>query len=148
MTFPVSTVPNAIGQILTLAGSAVPTDTLVVYGSPREYEAANVVLVTGWQTVETPASLADYPSFQLEEVYEVEGMIRCYQGDLNQTATMTSATGIKTALQSAIRSDPTLAGNVRAAWWSSEVGRTGITDRGGVATEIEFSIHCEARISH
>lgn len=148
MSFPTTTVPGAIAQLVTLASAAVPKGTVVTYGTPREYSAPNVIIFTGWQGVESPASLRDAPSFQLEEVYEIEGIVRAYEGDLNQLATMATALALKTVVQSAIRNDPTLAGNVRAAWWSSEVARTGQTDRGGVATEIEFAIHCEARISH
>lgn len=147
MTFATTTIPNAITALLAVIEAAVPTGTQVSDGAPVEYTAPNAVYIDGWTSNQAPASLAASPSFQVEEDYEIEGTIRAYQGDVDQAASRTTAFALFKAIQTGIRADPRLGGAVRVAWITKNDGAQGGTDIGGVATEIDFAVHCEARIS-
>jgi hypothetical protein len=103
--------------------------------------------LTGWENEHSPATLGGGPrGFQVEEVYDLTGLIRCFRGDSIVTA-RTQALLIFAAVEAQVRADPQLGGAIRVCWITRSTGKLGPTNKGGTACEIDFALHCEARIT-
>lgn len=146
-----TTVGDAINAFVTLVTNAcAPLDSTIQVcdGPPVRYLAEDYVLIRGWDyEMQEPASLGGGPNgFQIEEHYEITGLIRSYRGDSVQADTRARALAIFAAIQQAVRTDPSLGGVIRVCWMDKGTGTQGPTSHGGTACEIDFALHCEARL--
>jgi hypothetical protein len=117
---------------------------LVVDGEPIAYVADNYLAVTGFK--DHAIEWHGLGNLRQAETYSITGVIRCYSGDANPTATRALAAQLQNAVQLAFISDPTANGAVRVWHLASSELTQGDTDNGWAA-EIEFEIGCEATIT-
>jgi hypothetical protein len=151
-------VPQAIAGFLAVChaaidpdrtlGGAVPQNVGVFDGDPVEGQQVGAyVQVSGWDTtMREPATFGAPDFFTIEEQFDITGTVWAFVGQGAQAASRAQALLVFASVETALRSDPTLGGAVRAAWLNRHVGTQGVTAQGGTGTQIEWSCHCEARI--
>lgn len=145
MTSPNSSISRVIPALVTLFADNVPAGVSVYLADPRVYVSQGYVALTGWKGEMEPKTLGGNGGFKIDEAYNVEGVIRAAEGDTNAAGTLDTAFSIFTAIQDALYADSTIGGICRFSWFREVNGEMGATDKGGVATEITFTIYVEFR---
>lgn len=147
-----TTVGDAITAFIALVTNAcagLDPNIQVTDGPPIKYLANDYVTIRGWEfNIEEPATLGGGPNgFQVEEHYDILGQLRSWRGESVQADSRSQALAMFAAIQLAVRNDPTLGGVIRVCWLDKGTGTQGVTSHGGTACEIEFALHCEARLT-
>jgi hypothetical protein len=130
-------------------GGQVPHGVGVFDADPKAGQPdAAFVQVAGWQiTMRDPATFGALDFFTIEEQFDITGIVWAYAGDSSQSVSRLAALTIFQTVEAAVRADPTLGNTVRVCWFSHHAGAQGVTAQGGTGTQIDWALHCEARIS-
>lgn len=142
-----SAIPGALANVLSIATSALPSDTTVYYGSELPAYSAPLTFqiseITGDQV---PAEIG--PQYRREETFNLVCSLIAYTGGVPDfPSQLQSLMASFVLLSRAIANNPNLSGAVRFA----QVGNFQITPEtdanGQSATTLDFAIRCEARVT-
>lgn len=151
-----SAIPGTIDDLITVFGTAAPTDTnnepimvwfgaeLGVFTSPTTIEINGVDPVTReWAVLG--------PDYTIEEHFSVKCKISVFSGLATSLqdfiATKNLVFGVWNALEMAVANNPTLDGNVRLAWFDECMYEPSQDAAGQACGEITWVVKCEARVS-
>lgn len=137
-----SSIPAAVDALLALAGSQLP-NVQIVEGELGTYVAAEQFIVLDVIGEEQPATIGPIPR-RFNEAYGITCLVRTYAGDMDMKTRRARALTMKDAIRDALAADPSLAGAVSSAYVAAFTLRTGITDKGGSASEVEFTVHVDS----
>ena len=155
MSYPISTVPAVLTYLFSTLNSvfladANPDSIYLSLGDPGEQAPSDIVEITGVNRT-TPhfAMVGDGQQDALEEVYQVIVKISSAQrGDTQATISpvvMARAWALLADVETAVRKDPTLGGNVFAGWPGRTTGGVPVwsPNGNGMICEIELTIDVE-----
>lgn len=142
-----SSVPSAVNAFISIATTALPPSALVWFGKPLGAYTAPVTLqVTGVRNGEQQVATMG-PEYKREETYEIECSLTSWAGDSDFTGRMNEVFLNYGLLTLAVGNNPTLNQTVRFAEIHSFEYTPGADAKGMTLGALDFSIHCQARIS-
>lgn len=136
-----SSIPGAVDALLALAAQVLPDveqveGELGTYVAPEQFHVLDVIGEEQPRTVGLPRLMA--------ESYGITCLVRTYAGDVNMRARRMRALAMKDAIRDGLLADPSMSGSVYEAYVSTFSLRTGTTDKGGSASEVEFVVHVDS----
>jgi len=140
---------NAFYAIVNTQLSAIKDPQWAVFdGDPRQGEYNNIAAVLGinaWN--QQPAGIgAGVPSFPLDESFEINARLACWDQTITQSATRGSIATAFKAIETGVRNDPTLGGLVLWSYLGATIYEQGATDASGSSAQIDIYLACKARI--
>lgn len=139
-----ASIPAAITALLSVATSALP-NVQIVEGELGEYVAAEQFILLDVIGQDEPATTGQPRRFN--EAYGITCLVRTYAGNQDFAARRTRACAMYEAVRDGILTDPSLGNVVLEARTETYNLRTGITDKGGSASEMEFVVHISNQAS-
>ena len=133
MTIPVSTVPAALSALTALVQTAAAGDTppagqdaiYIVQGDVPAIDLPPDIIEVGTtvrRTVQPAEFIGGYAAQALQEKYTISSLVSATSGSIDPVAIVNRAYALAAYIETAVRTDPTLGGNVLDAYPSGTDG--------------------------
>lgn len=150
MTIPVSTVDSVKDYLVTQITAQVNDSTvLVVYDPPGPYQPDDIICIGPDLTVDTQihAFVGSGGAHWLRESYTLTVIISVYRGADNASVVWKRAKALADAVDTVVRTDPTLGGVAQVAWPSrTQYASDWAENHAGRMTTVTKEISVEAEI--
>jgi len=150
MSIPVSTVPAALAGLQSLVATQVATDSkasqiVLCLGEPGMDLPSDIIQIgtNVRRSVRPQVFMGSFQAQALEEDYDIEVLVSSWSGDADPAAIVNRAYQLVAYVETAVRTDPTLAGVVLEAYPSSTNGGNAewSGDPVGRLCEITVTVH-------